>query len=155
MGNIPRTAPHGPGGGRVVTMPRTRYARDYFLSHLQVLALLMRCVPNSDRQFGTRENMKARFHEIKDGGKVDRDEAKLCKTTLRWIEHGLGGRYCVSQLESLEDIYPKDHSVRDDLVEFFLFDVIVNRAIMPARTNGIADPDKVVMALAYSDEDIE
>ena len=120
MGNIPRTAPHGPGGGRVVTMPRTRYARDYFLSHLQVLALLMRCVPNSDRQFGTRENMKARFHEIKDGGKVDRDQAKLCKTTLRWIEHGLGGRFCVSQLESLEDIYPKDHSVRDNLVEFFL-----------------------------------
>ena len=33
--------------------------------------------------------------------------------------------------------------------------MIVNRAIMPARTNGIADPDKVVMALAYSDEDIE
>jgi hypothetical protein len=68
MGNTPRTAPHGPGGGRVVTMPQTWYARDYFPLHLQVLALLMRCVPNSDPQFGTRANMEACFHEIKDRG---------------------------------------------------------------------------------------
>jgi hypothetical protein len=67
----------------------------------------------------------------------------MCKIPLHWIEHGLGGRYCVSQLESPEDIYPKDHSVRDALVEFLLFDVILNRAIMPARTDGVADPNKV------------
>ena len=39
-------------------------------------------------------------------------------------------------------------------MEFFLFDVILNHALMPERTDGDANPDKVVMALAYDDEDI-
>jgi hypothetical protein len=40
-------------------------------------------------------------------------------------------------------------------MEFFLFDVILNRAVKLADTDGVADPDKVVKALAYNDNDID
>jgi hypothetical protein len=74
-----RTAPNisGHGGERRVTMPRTRYARDYFPLYSQVLALLMQCDPNSDPQPGSRAEMEARFRDVKDAGKLDRAEAKL------------------------------------------------------------------------------
>jgi hypothetical protein len=102
MGTSPRTAPNasGDGGERRVTTPRTRYARDYFPSRLLVLALLLRCVPNSDPKSGSQAEMEARFRDVKDAGKLDdRAEAKLCKTpciglstlwvlgsmSLRWI----------------------------------------------------------------------
>ena len=112
MGNTPRTAldsfDHG-GQRMATTMPRTRYAgRGYFPSHLQVLALLMRCVPASDPQSGTRVEMEERFLDIKAGNKVDRAELKLCKTPLRWIEYALGGRFLISQIESLDDVYAND-----------------------------------------------
>ena len=43
-----------------------------------------------------------------------------------------------------------------DLVEFFLFDVKLNRAVEPAHIDGgVPEPDKVVMAWAYDDDDID
>ncbi len=157
MGTSPRTAPNasGDGGERRVTTPRTRYARDYFPPHSQVLALLLRCVPNSYPQSGSRAEMEARFRDVKDAAKLDRAEAKLCKTSLRWIEHALGARYHVTQMDSLNDVFAGDSAEQTHLMEFFLFDVILNRAVKLADTDGVADPDKVVKALAYNDDDID
>jgi hypothetical protein len=58
-------------------------------------------------------------------------------------------------MESLEYIYASNESVRDDLVDFFLVQVIQNCAIMPACTGGAANLDKVVMALTHNDKGIE
>jgi hypothetical protein len=41
------------------------------------------------------------------------------------------------------------------LMEFFLFDVILNRDVKPADTDVVADPDKIEKALAYNDNDID
>ena len=43
----------------------------------------------------------------------------------------------------------------DDLSEFFLMDVILNRRIVPPRNDHVAesDPDSVVMVQAYNDRD--
>ena len=60
--------------------------------HLQVLALLMRCVPNSDPQSEPRVEMDARFRDVEDARKLDSAELTLCISHLRWIERALGGR---------------------------------------------------------------
>ena len=103
-----------------MTTPRTRYARDYFPLHLQVLALLLRCVPNSDPQSGSRAEMEARFRDVKDAAKLDRAEAKLCKTPLRWIEHALGARFHVTQMDSLNDVCASDGAEQTHLDGVFL-----------------------------------
>jgi hypothetical protein len=157
MGTSPRTAPYasGDGGERMVAMPRTRYARYYFPLHSQVLVLLMRCVPNSDPQSGSRAEMEARFRDVKDVGKLDRAVAKLCKTPLHWIEHALGAWFHVIQMDSLKDMFASDGAELPHLMESFLFDVILNRTVKPADTDGVADPNKIVMALAYNDNNID
>ena len=139
----------------MVAMPRTRYARYYFPLHSQVLVLLMRCVPNSDPQSGSRAEMEARFRDVKDVGKLDRAVAKLCKTPLHWIEHALGAWFHVIQMDSLKDMFASDGAELPHLMESFLFDVILNRTVKPADTDGVADPNKIVMALAYNDNNID
>jgi hypothetical protein len=100
--------------------------------------------------------MEARFRDVKDAEKLDRAEAKLCKTPLRWIEHALGARFHVTQMDSLNDVFASDAGAEQThLMEFFLFDVILNRTVKPADSDGVADPDKVVKALAYNDNDID
>ncbi len=151
MGTSPWTAPNesGDGGKRRVTTPRTRYARDY------VLAFLLRCVPNSDPQSGSRAEMEARFRDVKNAGTLDRAEAKLCITPLRWIKHALGARFHVTQMDSLNNVSASDGAEQTHLIEFFLFDVIRSRPVKPADTDGVADPDKVVKAVAYNDDNID
>jgi hypothetical protein len=92
--------------------------------------------------------MEAHYHDVKDARKLDRAEAKLCKAPLRWIEHALGGRFHVTQMDSLNDVFASDGTELPHLMEIFLFDVILNCAVKPADTDGVADPDNVVKALA-------
>ena len=55
----------------------------------------------------------------------------------------------------MDEMFPS-HKMRDNLSEFFLMDVILNRRIVPPRNNNVAepDPDSVVMAQAYGDGDL-
>jgi hypothetical protein len=48
-----------------------------------------------------------------------------------------------------------DGAEQTHLMEFFLSDVILNRAVKAADSDGMADPDKVVKAVAYNDDDID
>jgi hypothetical protein len=55
-------------------------------------------------------------------------------------------------MDSLNNAFASDGAEQTHLMEFFLFDVILNcTAVKPADTDGVADPDKVVEALAYND----
>ena len=64
----------------------------------------------------------------------------------------------VTQLRSLEEFYPRP-GVHNHLSEFFLLDVVLNRA-RPLREEGVAhlaerDPDAVALASAYTDSNFE
>ncbi len=57
---------------------------------------------------------------MKDAGNLDRAEAKLCKTPLRWIEHALGARFHVTQMDSLNDVFASDGAEQTHLDGVFL-----------------------------------
>jgi hypothetical protein len=58
-------------------------------------------------------------------------------------------------MDSLNNAFASDGAEILHLMEFFLFDFILNCAVKPVDTDGLADPDKVVMALAYNDDNID
>jgi hypothetical protein len=64
--------------------------------------------------------MEARLRDMKDAGKLDRAEAKLCKTPLHCIEHALGGRFHAAQMDSLNDIFASDGTALPHQMEFFV-----------------------------------
>ncbi|KAI2491046.1 hypothetical protein MHU86_23526 [Fragilaria crotonensis] len=84
------------------------------------------------------------------------DDGCLCATPVRWFKEGFGPQYRVCQLNSMDEMFPSP-GMRDDLSEFFLMDVILNRRIVtPRNDDDVAepDPDSVVMVRAYGDGDL-
>jgi hypothetical protein len=73
------------------------------------------------------------------------DDICLCATPIQWFQ----------QLTSMDEMFPS-HGMRDNLLEFFLMDVILNLRIVPPRNDNVAqrDPDSVVMVQAYGDGDL-
>ena len=99
-------------------------------------------------------------HEVHppSGARVDGagDNICLCATPFHWFQEGLGHQYRVHELTSMDEMLPS-HGMRDDLSEFFLMDVILNRSIVPPRNNNVAEPDPdsvVLMVQAYGDGDL-
>ena len=62
----------------------------------------------------------------------------------------MGERYHVAQLDSLNNMFASDGTERPHLMEFFLFDAILNCAVHLADTIGVADPDKQVVMLWHT-----
>jgi hypothetical protein len=80
----------------------------------------------------------------------------LCATPVQWFQESFGHhQYRVHQLNSMDEMFPS-HGMRDDLSEFFLIEIILNRRIVPEQNNNVAepDPDSVVMVQAYGNGDL-
>jgi hypothetical protein len=80
-------------------------------------------------------------------------------TPVWWTQDSLREKcYHVTQLRSLEELYPRP-GVHDHLSEFFLLNVVLNHA-RPLQGEGVAhlaehDPDAVALASAYNDGNFE
>jgi hypothetical protein len=101
--------------------------------------------------------MEHRFQEAMTKGSARAgDNICLCATPVQWFQEGFGHQqYRVRQLTSMDEMFPS-HGRRDNLLEVFLMDVILNRRIVPPRNDNVAqpDPDSVVMVHAYGDKDL-
>ena len=132
-------------------MPRVRTVRSFLPSHSMALRVALKCIPLQGREL-----MEHQFQEAMTKGKARAgDDICLCATPVQWFEEGFGHQYKVCQLTSMDEMFPGP-GMRDDLSEFFLMDVILNRRIVPPRNDHVAepDPDSVVMVQAYSDGDL-
>jgi len=83
------------------------------------------------------------------------DDQCILGTPVRWIQDSLREKcYHVTQLRSLEELYPRP-GVHNHLSEFFLLNVVLKRA-RSLQGEGVAclaerDPDAVALASAYND----
>ena len=127
-------------------MPKKRKARQFKPSHNRVLLLLLKCVP-----LCLRAELRGHFEKQMKSVKTEHDQC-IGATPIRWIRGALKElNYCVSQIGSIDDVYPKP-GMQDHTSEFFLLDVIHNRE---AHVKGERDPDEVRMAAACNDSDME
>jgi len=160
--NLGRTNPRvlggvveGARGDVAVAMPRTRSERNYLPSHSMALSVVLKCIPLCGR-----EAMRKKFAKALEGGKTSNDGVpglSVCATPVRWFKEALGPRYHVSQLCSLDDMFATSHDrMHNYLSEFFLMDVILNRKLITTSCGDLTerDPDLVVMAPAYEDDDL-
>jgi hypothetical protein len=126
--------------GRKGRKPKIRSVRKRVPSQLQVLDVLLKCLPGD-----LRDGFKLAF-----SGCVEREaecarngDPAICYTPIRWIADGLhevlglsrGGdpRFQIQQLESLreDDVFRSSGSVSSFQQEFILMDVVLNRALTP------------------------
>jgi hypothetical protein len=118
------------------------------------LRVAVKCIPLQGREL-----MEHRFQEAMTKGRAraGNDVCCLCATPVRWFkEEGFGHQYRVCQLNSMDEMFPGP-GMRDDLSEFFLMGVILNRRIVASRNDDDVaepDPDSVVMVRAYGDDDL-
>ena len=151
LGNNPRVV--GQYDDDLRQMPRLRRPRNYRPGHARVLSLLEKCVPLRNRKC-----VRRRFRAAMERPKKPDDQC-IRGTPVRWIEDALRENcYRVTQLRSLDELYPRP-GVHDHLSEFFLLDVVLNRA-RPPQGEAVAhlaerDPDAVALASAYNDSDFE
>jgi hypothetical protein len=116
--------------GGTAQMPKKQKARQFKPSHSRVLLLLLKCVPLC-LQAELRGHFEQQIKSAKTGG------------TLKELN------YCVSQIGSIDDVYPKP-GMQDHTSEFFLLDVIHK-----THVKGERDPDEIRMAAACNDSDME
>lgn len=152
LGNNPRVLGVDEENDGGFGMPRVRTERSFLPSHSMALRVAVKCIP-----LRGRELMEHRFQEAMTKGRARAgDDGCLCATPVRWFKEGFGPQYRVCQLNSMDEMFPSP-GIRDDLSEFFLMDVILNRRIVtPRNDDDVAepDPDSVVMVRAYGDGDL-
>ena len=152
LGNNPRVLGVDEENDGGFGMPRVRTERSFLPSHSMALRVAVKCIPLQGREL-----MEHRFQEAMTKGRERAgDDGCLCATPVRWFKEGFGRQYRVCQLNSMDEMFPSP-GMRDDLSEFFLMDVILNRRIVtPRNDDDVAepDPDSVVMVRAYGDDDL-
>jgi hypothetical protein len=152
LGDNPRVA-GGSTDDYTGQMPKKRKARQFKPSHNRVLLLLLKCVP-----LHLRSELRSHFEKQMKSKKTEHDQC-LVATPIRWITGALKELgYCVSQICSIDDVYPKP-GMQVHTSEFFLLDVVHNRKKHEKGVDGEAplperDPDEVGMAMACDDSDI-
>ena len=153
LGDNPRVNAEN-AAGVAQQMPQSRGLRNFFPGHSKFLSLLVKCVP-----LRFRGSVRRGFKAAMESHPKMPDDQCICGTALRWIQDSLKEEhYHVTQLHSLNELYQRP-GVHDHVSEFFLLDVILNRA-RPLQGEGVAplaerDLDAVAYACAYTDSDFE
>ncbi|KAI2500564.1 hypothetical protein MHU86_13919 [Fragilaria crotonensis] len=126
--------------GRKGRKPKIRSVRKRVPSQLQVLDVLLKCLPG-DLRGGFDEFFSTCVKNEAESAK--HVEPTICYSPSRWIADGLqevlglsgGGypRFQIQQLESLreDDVFRPSGSVSSFQQEFILMDVVLNRALTP------------------------
>jgi hypothetical protein len=145
LGDNPRiTGVRNMGG--TAQMPKKQKARQFKPSHSRVLLRLLKCVP-----LCLQAELRGHFEQQIRSVKTEHDQC-IAATPIQWIRGALKElNYCVSQIGSIDDVYPKP-GMQDHTSKFFLLDVIHN---CKTHVKGEQDPDEVRMAAACNDSDME